>query len=58
MSTARAFFVRLAPFIFLLLWSGGYATAKLGLRHAASRLLLRVERLYACLHPSDGCRDL
>ena len=47
MSTARAFFVRLAPFIFLLLWSGGYATAKLGLRHAEPMSFLALR--YACV---------
>lgn len=47
MSTARAFAVRLAPFIFLLLWSGGYATAKLGLRHAEPMSFLALR--YACV---------
>jgi len=32
--------LRAAPFVFLLLWSGGYSVAKIGLRHAEPMTLL------------------
>lgn len=38
--SAEPFFWRAAPFIFLLLWSGGYSFAKLGLAHAEPMTLL------------------
>jgi len=38
---------RLAPFIFLILWSGGYAVAKIGLAHANPLTLLSLR--YFCV---------
>lgn len=43
----RSVFIRLAPVIFLMLWSGGYATAKLGLQHAEPMSFLALR--YACV---------
>ena len=47
MSRFQSMFVRLAPVLFLLLWSGGYATAKLGLRHSEPMSFLALR--YACV---------
>jgi drug/metabolite transporter (DMT)-like permease len=40
MSSDRPIWLRLAPVIFLLLWSGGYAVAKVGLGYAAPMVIL------------------
>lgn len=40
MSSDRPIWLRLAPVIFLLLWSGGYAVAKVGLEYAAPMVIL------------------
>ena len=40
MSPDRPIWLRLAPVIFLLLWSGGYAVAKAGLGYAAPMVIL------------------
>ena len=40
MSSDRPVWLRLAPFIFLLLWSGGYGVAKVGLAYAAPMTIL------------------
>lgn len=40
MSSDRPVWLQLAPFIFLLLWSGGYGVAKVGLAYAAPMTIL------------------
>ena len=47
MSSNRPLWLVLAPAIFLLLWSGGYAVAKLGLQYAPPMTLLALR--YACV---------
>lgn len=47
MSSWQPLFVRAAPVLFLLLWSGGYATAKLGLAHSEPMSFLALR--YGCV---------
>ena len=47
MSGLRTWAIRLAPFLFLLLWSGGYTFAKVGLKYAEPMTFLALR--YACV---------
>lgn len=47
MSRLRTWAISLAPFLFLLLWSGGYTFAKLGLQYAEPMTFLALR--YACV---------
>ncbi len=47
MNGLRTWAISLAPFVFLLLWSGGYAFAKLGLQYAEPMTFLALR--YACV---------
>lgn len=47
MSKTRQMLIALAPLVFLLLWSGGYAMAKLGLRHSEPMSFLALR--YICV---------
>ncbi|MCB1377759.1 MAG: DMT family transporter [Alphaproteobacteria bacterium] len=53
MPKTKPLWLILAPFIFLLLWSGGFAVAKLGIRHAEplSFLVLRYTSVLVLLAP-------
>jgi drug/metabolite transporter (DMT)-like permease len=53
MSRGRPYWLAFAPIVFLLLWSGGFSVAKLGLRHAEplSFLALRYGIVLAILLP-------
>lgn len=48
-TSSRPLFWRLAPFVFVMLWAGGFGFAKLGLAHAEPMTLLTLRYAFAVL---------